>query len=293
MRRLFGKVHDDVLQMTGGNQEPRNYDSLGGDDFFLTPPDAAPASTTPPTVAVTVAPPTAPDAKTIEMKYWETVDIHDQSQVQAYLNQYPSGLFSNLARAKLAAASPSSRLASKAVETSPPTPPRPEPTLPASSRAPAEPINTPHKFKGADNAAPVELASIAPPNAVPLMTPVSPANPPRDTMTALPPRPTLQPLPPVQIPTSFCSARDRNTFHSATYLPANQIAQHNNELAIQYLNQIGRTQRQYASAGSGFANVVTREFLDFKSIADNAFTQSDAYAKMYDAIMAVPIAACR
>jgi len=138
----------------------------------------------------------------------------------------------------------------------------------------------------------VDVASISPTHAVSAPEPTAAPVPPLATMTPLPPRPVLKTVPAVKIPERFCSAKERNSFHSDTYLPANQIAQRNNELAIQYLNLIGKAQRDYAAAGSGFANVVAREFLDFKSAADNAYAQSDAYSKMYDAIMATPIAAC-
>lgn len=287
VRRLFGKVHDDVLKLTGGNQEPRNYDSLGGDDYFLTPPNVAPPLPPVPAPPLAVAamplPSAAPDAKTIEMKYWDTVDIHEPDQLRAYLNQYPKGSFANLARAKLAAGASTTRTSSKAVETTAST------VDPAVAVA-AEPPNSPaRKSTSGGDAKPAELASIAPPNAVPLV-PAPSAAP--TAMTPLPPRPTLTPVPAVQLPASFCSAKERNRFHSETYAPANQIAHHNNELAIGYLEQIGKTQRQYASAGSGFANVVTREFLDFKPTADIAFAQSEAYAKMFDAVMAVPITPC-
>ena len=284
VRRLFGKVHDEVLQMTGGNQEPRNYDSLGGDDYFLTPPDAPAPVVAPPVAVATLTPfAFAPDAKTIEMKYWETVDVHDPVQVQAYLNQYPKGMFANLARAKIAAKTAPSTVPNAAAP--------PPPATPAVETARVEPPAAPvrkGKAKGVDSTKPVDVASIAPPDAVPLGA----TTPPPANMAPLPTRPVLKAVPAVAIPARFCSAKERNAFHSQTYLPAAQIAQLNNEAAIRYLDQIGKTQREYASAGSGFANVVTREFLDFKPVADAAFAQSDAYAKMYDAIMAVPVAHC-
>ena len=40
---LFRKVRDGVLTATGNQQEPYVYGSLGGEPYFLSPPDGAPA----------------------------------------------------------------------------------------------------------------------------------------------------------------------------------------------------------------------------------------------------------
>jgi TPR repeat protein len=115
VRILFGEVHDDVLKATGGKQEPSDYDSIGGQGFYLVPPDTgAPAGQRTLTV-VAQAGPAAPDARDMEMKFWEKVDPKDSAQLQAYLDQYPKGTFASLARAKLAG------LAPKATSAAPPT----------------------------------------------------------------------------------------------------------------------------------------------------------------------------
>jgi TPR repeat protein len=103
VRILFGEVHDDVLKATGGRQEPSNYDSIGGQGFYLTA--ATGASGGEPSrgsaLAVTNGP-VAPDSRQMELAFWDKVDAKDPAQLQAYLAQYPNGAFSALARAKLA-----------------------------------------------------------------------------------------------------------------------------------------------------------------------------------------------
>jgi hypothetical protein len=37
IRRVFGKVRDDVLASTGRLQEPFIYGTLGGDDYIVNP----------------------------------------------------------------------------------------------------------------------------------------------------------------------------------------------------------------------------------------------------------------
>jgi TPR repeat protein len=110
VRILFGEVHDDVMQSTGGKQEPSNYDSIGGAGYYLTPAaggagtgaaadgSRAFASAGPPPSPVTVL---SPDAKEVELRFWETVDPSDPVQLKAYLDQYPKGTFTTLAQAKL------------------------------------------------------------------------------------------------------------------------------------------------------------------------------------------------
>ena len=101
VRVMFGEVQEDVLNATGGNQEPSAYESIGGKGFYLTP-----AATAPPAPVVLTSPPSpvtpSIDPKAIELKYWGTVDTRDPAQLRAYLLQYPHGLFAGLARAKLA-----------------------------------------------------------------------------------------------------------------------------------------------------------------------------------------------
>jgi uncharacterized caspase-like protein len=93
VRLLFGKVRDDVVSATGGEQEPYIYESLGGDVLSLASVDAtAGAAEQPQTNGVDR-----------EALYWSSVkDSTDSAVIQSYLDRYPDGEFSILAKARLA-----------------------------------------------------------------------------------------------------------------------------------------------------------------------------------------------
>ena len=95
VRLLFGEVRDDVMAATRGRQEPRTYFSIGGGALYLNPPTGAALATSSPG-----------GEGAFELRYWDTVDRGDPAQLKAYLEQYPSGRFSGLARAKLASLRP-------------------------------------------------------------------------------------------------------------------------------------------------------------------------------------------
>ena len=87
---VFKTVRVAVMDRTNDAQVPWESSSLTGDFFFL---DAEPE-------------PVAQEqnATTVELAYWEAIkDSTDTGLFQAYLSQYPDGLFAPLAKAKIAA----------------------------------------------------------------------------------------------------------------------------------------------------------------------------------------------
>ncbi|WP_375786377.1 caspase domain-containing protein [Bradyrhizobium sp. Pha-3] len=98
VRRAFGYVRDEVLKTTNNRQEPFVYGSLGGEDVPLVPAPAKPAP------AAAAAAPTAP-APTPQSEarrdYELALQIGNKSAMNAFLAQYPSGYYANLARLQL------------------------------------------------------------------------------------------------------------------------------------------------------------------------------------------------
>ena len=102
---MLSKVRDAVLSASGGTQEPSVYGSLSDRSASLGPKPAssaeAPAKATPSESG------TGDDQLTAELVaaerlFWETIeDSGDPAEFQAYLDQYPSGTFAALARARL------------------------------------------------------------------------------------------------------------------------------------------------------------------------------------------------
>jgi hypothetical protein len=104
IRIMFGRIRDDVRAATGMRQEPAVYESLGGEQFFMAPGAANPAAETRGTVVAAQSPPTPPDAKTMDLTFWQSVRAsRDPVQLKAYLDQYPDGAFAAVAKAKIAA----------------------------------------------------------------------------------------------------------------------------------------------------------------------------------------------
>jgi len=95
VRRAFGFVRDEVLKTTGNKQEPFVYGSLGGEDVPLVPgaPRAAPQ-------AAAAAP--APDPQDGARKDYElALQVGNKAALGAFLAQYPSGFYANLAKLQL------------------------------------------------------------------------------------------------------------------------------------------------------------------------------------------------
>lgn len=88
VRKAFGFVRDDVLKNTGHKQEPYVYGSLGGDDAPLVP--AKPAA----------GPQASPDSE-IRRDYELALQLGTRDVWTAFLNRYPSGFYTDLAKAQL------------------------------------------------------------------------------------------------------------------------------------------------------------------------------------------------
>ncbi len=92
---VFKTVRVAVMDRTNDAQVPWESSSLTGDFFFVEePPEAKPAAApTPP----------AQTDNTVELTFWNSIkDSEDAGLFEAYLGQYPNGLFAALATAKIA-----------------------------------------------------------------------------------------------------------------------------------------------------------------------------------------------
>ena len=103
---MFRKVRDAVLKATGGHQEPFVYGSLSSKGFyFSTAPVTAPGKSTSGGEVKGIV-------KSDEQLFWESVKgSPDRADVDAYLKQFPEGVFAALARNRL------KRLSEPGVET--------------------------------------------------------------------------------------------------------------------------------------------------------------------------------
>jgi len=89
LRKAFGFVRDDVLKATNNAQEPFIYGSLGGNDVSLVPVEPAPA----------MSAPVSDQAATMRRDYDYALQVGSQPVWDAFIEQYPKGFFTALAKA--------------------------------------------------------------------------------------------------------------------------------------------------------------------------------------------------
>jgi len=237
-----------------------------------------------------------------ELAFWQSVAAsNDVAQLDAYLQRYPNGTFAGLARAKIAALSPQQAAPAAPVTApmqaapmqAPPVRPAPEAvTAPAAAAAtPPVPDDTPTPI-----AAPATAAVAAPPISEPPMSPtgVQPYSTPAAVRAALPLQPTLAAVPAVTLPARFCSAAERDDFYTRTIRPASEIAAGNNRKANAYLDAVQVQHDAYSKNNDMTGiNITAQEAIGYGKVAADAFKASSDFTALYQALMALPIEACR
>ncbi|MDH3740989.1 MAG: caspase family protein [Hyphomicrobiales bacterium] len=88
---LFRKVRDKVIEATNGRQEPFTYGSLPGKRIYLKAPEAKPEVVQPKV-----------DDTTVDVAYWNSIkDSNDPAVIRSYIEKFPKGQFTFLARTLL------------------------------------------------------------------------------------------------------------------------------------------------------------------------------------------------
>ncbi|MFN6999919.1 MAG: caspase domain-containing protein [Elioraea tepidiphila] len=191
VRPMLGRVRQTVREATGGAQIPWENASLEGEFYFR------PAAPRPPSVAALspqpqapqpapAAPPSADPAT--ERLFWESIrDSRNPEEFEAYLRRYPHGVFTDLARTRIAALTGSRGI----VRSDPPAPPpaSPPPARVATPAAPPPPPRPPTSPAAAPQAtsAPVRQAAPAPPEPQREAALVRPPTPPPAAAARQPP----------------------------------------------------------------------------------------------------------
>ncbi len=233
-----------------------------------------------------------------ELTFWQSVaGSEDRAQLQAYLDQYPGGTFSALARAKIATIDRRDALArgsQPAPAASPPPTPAPAPPPPVASVA-APPATAPAPApQPAAPPVPTDAAALA--DQLRLLGQSQGAR--KATAEASPVgdaavRPSFAAVPVVALPGQFCSAVERNAFYDERYTPARDIAEGNNRAAIAYLNALRQRYDDLAKVDDREAmNAIAAEAKAYEEIARGAYETSAAYEGLFTQLMAVPIRKC-
>lgn len=266
-----------------------------------------------------------------ELAFWQSVSGSDDPAVyEAYLQQYPAGTFSGLARAKLASLR-------KTAVPAPATVPAPAPsTAPqahvtaavATVAAPALPpasLSSPLSSP-APSTAPVAAPVPAPvqPEAkvVAVSAPVASAGDVASEASdanlllelarsqeagagtgrvaaaqgfSVPPRPVLSEVAELPLPTSFCSADQRNAFYETRYKPLLDVARANNAAAIAYMQKLQQDYDSYQLARDPTPmNLLAAEAAAYQQqVAATTYSRQAALVRQFDEIMVVPISACQ
>lgn len=100
LQMLGGAVRDDVLAATGGNQRPFVSASITGTPIFLVAAPRAVAAPVAPSPAVATA---GGDRSMLDALMWQGASSSNTlAGYQAYLREFPSGIFSNVSRENIA-----------------------------------------------------------------------------------------------------------------------------------------------------------------------------------------------
>ena len=191
-----------------------------------------------------------------ELAFWQSVSGSDDPAVyEAYLQQYPAGTFAGLARAKLAnlrkvplgapaqapapAPTPVAQVTPAVATVAPPAaPPPPPPAVPVAAPVHAAPKAIAVSAPAAAPADSTQAASDA--NLLLELARSQEAGAGTGGVAAaqgfvVPPRPTLNEVADLPLPTTFCSAEQRNAFYETRYKPQLELARANNAAAIAYM----------------------------------------------------------
>ncbi len=107
---VFKRVRDRVISSTGGIQVPWDQTSLAGEDFFFVSSSTTTTSTdgtTTRTDTTVVGRDADVGGDRIEMAFWDSIkDSTNAADFAAYVDRYPDGAFSPIARNRLAALNP-------------------------------------------------------------------------------------------------------------------------------------------------------------------------------------------
>lgn len=220
-----------------------------------------------------------------ELAFWQSVAGSDDPAVyEAYLQQYPTGTFSALAKAKVASLRKGAvpeRTAEPAVAAEPAVIEEAAAARPVSEAVQAS-------VPDADAALLGELARSQEPGA-------STAQVAAAQGFALPLRPSLADVPDLPLPGAFCSAEQRNAFYETRYKPVLEQARSNNAAAVAHMHRLQQAYDSYQlSRDPAPMNAIAAEARDYQQqVAAMTYSRQAALVRQFDAIMAVPVSACQ
>ena len=112
---------------------------------------------------------------------------------------------------------------------------------------------------------------------------------------ALPVRPALQEVADLPLPSSFCTAEQRNAFYETRYKPVLELARANNAAAIAHMKALQDAYDSHQlSRDPAPMNALAAEARDYQQqVAAVTYSRQAAVVRQFDAVMAVPVTACQ
>ena len=104
IEEVFKRVRANVRKDSANQQTPWENTALEGNFYFKKSPPVVLAAVTPTLtpMAATAAPAAAPNMMMVELAYWESIKNSNRPfELEAYIEQFPSGAFVGLAKARL------------------------------------------------------------------------------------------------------------------------------------------------------------------------------------------------
>lgn len=246
-----------------------------------------------------------------ELAFWQSVTgSDDPTMYEAYLQQYPSGTFSALAKAKVVNLRKGAGPAAIAPITQPPAMIQPEVapvmvTRPQPVPVPvlvvtAQPVPAPApsarivrvqdiaEQAEADVALLAELAKSQEVGGATLQVATAQG-------FSVPQRPVMNDVPELLLPATFCSPEQRNAFHETRYKPVLELARANNAAAVAHMQRLQQVYDNLQLARDPTPmNVIANEASAYQQqVATNAYNRQLAMVQQFDGIMAVPVGACQ
>jgi len=106
-------------------------------------------------------------------------------------------------------------------------------------------------------------------------------------------RPQMEQVPVLTLPPQFCSAEERNAFHSGSYLPALATASRNNSKAVAYMASLQQLYDGFRHDQDTISlNAIVADSQAYHPVALAAMEAENRFVGLFGQLMAVPVRTC-
>ncbi len=110
---------------------------------------------------------------------------------------------------------------------------------------------------------------------------------------SIPARAQMEQVPVLTLPPQFCSAEERNAFHSGSYLPALATASRNNSKAVAYMASLQQLYDGFRHDQDTISlNAIVADSQAYHPVALAAMEAENRFVGLFGQLMAVPVRTC-